>query len=92
MEVIEDFPEDSDMHIVEGILKVGSKPLEFEIKEGQILKFGKNESCFVNIPLDDIDNEQFLLTNYLGGLYLIDCSNNYPTRIKVEADKFYALN
>ena len=63
-----------------------------EIKEGQILKFGKNESCFVNIPLDDIDNEQFLLTNYLGGLYLIDCSNNYPTRIKVEADKFYALN
>lgn len=76
---------------VEGILKLGDT-LEFEIKDGEILNCGRKESSYINIPIEEIDDEQFKLMNFRGNLYLIDCSNKYPTRIKVEAGKFYALN
>lgn len=73
-------------------MKKGEK-ISIDIPDGQIITFGKNSAqCDVCLPLEEIDNEQFQIMNYNGQLYIIDSSNEFPTRIKVLTGKKYRLN
>ena len=47
------------------------------------MSFGKDKACDIYIPLKDLDLEQFAIFNRDGALYIVDKSNEYPTRIKV---------
>lgn len=91
MEVLEDFESGNDMKEVAGILKKGDKK-EIEIPDGKIISFGKDPLCDVQILAEDIDNRQFSIFNFNGKLYLVDESNEFPTRIKVLQGKSYRLN
>lgn len=90
MEVLEDFKEDYDPRKeLEGILKVGD--FEFDIEDGVIKTFGKDVSCDYIIPCEEVDSTQFQLQRFGNDILLVDTSNNWPTRIKVDPDKAYKL-
>jgi hypothetical protein len=91
MKVVEDFAEFDPRSDTEGILKKGEEK-EFEIPDGKILEFGRDPVSDHLIPLDEIDLKQFSILNFNGKLYLIDQSNYYPTRIKVQPGKKYVIN
>lgn len=60
MEVVYDFPEDSEYHELEGIPKKDDV-MNFELTDGKSVTFGRNPICDVSIPIDDdlFDEEQF---------------------------------
>ena len=84
VKVLNDFePKQAEkMRLIEGIPKKDDER-DFEIPEGPIIYFGRDTASDFCIPLPDIDNKQFSIYNRDGNLYLVDMSNNYPTRIKV---------
>ena len=89
MTVLNDFDESvaaaaatEKKRLTEGILKKGEEKI-MKIQDGQIVSFGKDKACDIYIPLKDLDLEQFAIFNRDGALYIVDKSNEYPTRIKV---------
>ena len=46
----------------------------------------------VQILAEDIDHKQFSLFNFNGKIYIVDESNEFPTRIKVLPGRSYRLN
>lgn len=79
------------MRETEGVLKKDEeRKIVFE--DGAIKSFGKDPSCDFYIPLEDLDLKQFSIYNRDGVLYLIDESNEFPTRIKVQPGLNYRLN
>lgn len=66
--------------------RMSDQTKEFTIKEGGILWFGSSDLSFFQLPSDDnsIEDTQFTIWNKNGNLYLVDLSNNHPTRIKAD--------
>lgn len=65
---------------------------ELTLEDGQMINFGNSMDNEVHIPVDELDKEQFTLYNRDGHCYLVDKSNNYPTRIKAQNGTLYRLN
>ena len=65
---------------------------DFEVPDGEIYSFGKSDTCHFTIPVPELDDTQFYVMNFNGKLYLVDCSNEYPTRIKLLPGQKFILN
>lgn len=91
--VLEDFDQEwmsQKKKAIQGILKKGHEEI-FSIQDGEHKYFGsENINDFV-IPDSEIDQRQFSINHSDGHVYLIDWSNEYPTRIQVDLGKYYRL-
>lgn len=92
LEVLDDFkPEIADeKRQIEGILKKGEKRI-LEFEDGEMKTFGKRISCEMPIPHEELDEEQFTIYNKNGFCYIVDNSNEFPTRILAVKGKKYKL-